>query len=111
MLRGVSGVFDQVAQQGLLGTVGVRSQVAEQPEPDLGLGVCGRDDVENEVDDLLAHFRPLLPDGRNRERIRNLTGPPAAGLLTLPRSHFRLRLILFSSGLLGVREASGHHGP
>jgi hypothetical protein len=94
-LRGVPRVFEQVAQQSLLGTVGVGSQVAQQPEPDLGLRVCGRNDVENEVDNLLAHYRPLRPEGWNRGRIWDRTGPPAAaGLLALPKSNFRLRLML-----------------
>lgn len=101
-----------MAQQGLFGAIRVGGQVAQQSEPDFGLGVCGRNDVENEIDDLLAHYGPFGPDVWSRAGIRNRTRPPAAaGLLALSKANFRLRLVLLPSAVPRVGEASGHYGP
>jgi hypothetical protein len=101
-----------VAEQGLLRAIGVGSQVAQQSEPDFGLRVGGRNDVEDEIDNLLAHHCPFGPGARNRARIRNWAGPPAvAGLMALPKPDIRLQPVLLPAGLLWVRKASAHHGP
>lgn len=110
--KGTSCVFEQVAQQRLFGAAGVGGQMPQQPEPDLGLGLCGRNDVENEIDNLLAHHRKLGADGWSREWVRNRTRSQAAfGLTGLPRSIFRLWHKLLSPGLPGIRKASGHYRP
>jgi hypothetical protein len=86
--------------------------VAQQSEPDFGLRVCGRNDVEDEIDNLLAHYCPFGPGGRDGARIRSWTGPPVpAGWQALPKPGFRLRPGLLPAVLLGVREVSAHHGP
>lgn len=110
--EGAACVFEQVAQQGLLGAIGMGSQVPQQSEPDFGLRICGRNDVEDEIDNLLAHYCPPGPGARNPARIRNWAGPPAAaGLLVLPKPGFRLRPVLLPAVLLRVRKVSAHHGP